>query len=268
MAKVKCGIAPLKPGERYGTWRECENRGQIGRYGQYGRTLYADAVARTREKQKKREEAAKKAAILKRQEDKRIFDENLRLANEFLGDQTLFERRRDKADEREEAEKKRRRAKIDRLRIKKSARSYAKKALQDIAAVPKQKILPDVRYSLGIASFDNNKASAIANELLRAKQASIVVSPPKQPNRSLSAAAFKDRGWEFIYDYGEFLKHKLSNLTAQQKSVLLYTSKRGKNPVLNYINKIIPSFAPSRAKFWDQKAPSDYIWAIVKEYLP
>ena len=44
--KVKCGLAPLKVGERFGTAIECAKRGQVRRYGKY--TFDKEEAARKR----------------------------------------------------------------------------------------------------------------------------------------------------------------------------------------------------------------------------
>jgi hypothetical protein len=224
--KVKCGLAPLKDGERYGTAIECSEKGQVRRYGKI--KFDKEEVERKRFKKKeaqvqrsKQQKAAHKAKVKRERELKRL---------EKLAEET------------------------------------AAKTLKDIAA-NKTKAQPDVRYTMGIASFDDKKARSLAKALLSVPKDAPV--QPKQPNRSLSKAAFNERGWDFIMDYGEFLRSKLASLNLQQRSALLYASKNGLRSTLNFINSIIPSFPPAKSKFWDYKyPPADYIQAIVEEYLP
>ena len=225
-SKVKCGIAPLKRGERYGTAVECANKKQVRRYGKIKYDIQEVA----------RKKANKLIARVKR------------------------------AKEQKAAHKAKVKSERNRKEIEKMAAVMADKTFKDIAS-HRTGHLPDVRYNMGIASFDDGKAGKIAEALLTVPKD--VAGQPKQPNRSLSKAAFNERGWEFVMDYGEFLKSKLASLTQQQKSALLYASKNGLRATFNYINSILPSFPPGRSNFWEHKyPPADYIQGIVEEYLP
>ena len=224
--KVKCGLAPLKDGERYGTAIECSNKGQVRRYGKIKYDIQEVARKKadkliTRVKKAKEQKAAHKAKV-KREKERKKMEQLAEITSAIT--------------------------------------------MHDIAA-SKKTPAPDVRYTMGLASFDDRKASKIAEALAAVPKDAPI--QPKQPNRSLSKAAFNERGWQFIMDYGEFLRSKLASLTRQQKSALLYASKNGLRATFNYINSIIPSFPPARSKFWEHKyPPADYIQAIVEEYLP